>query len=416
MPEIDIDAMTFGPYGVGRLDGETLMVPDAAPGDRLAVAIASRRRAFALARIERVIRPGPARRTPPCPYLPRCGGCDWQQIAYAEQVRIKAELIAQELGRALGAEIDPRGLVEPSAAEFGYRSRIRLQVSARGALGFFELGSNRIVEIERCLVADPGLHMPHELAKALAPAVAEIEVVRAGERDVLVAHLKRAPGRREVARALSVLDRAAAVAGIVLRAGAKREVLGDAGVKFEVEPGLVLEADADLFSQVNRAQNLKLVEAVMEMAAVRADAVLLDLFCGAGNLSLAAARRGARVTGVDDDALAIEAARRNAARLGLGHAEFAALEARALAGFLVRARYRPDAIILDPPRTGARDLMEPIAKLRAQNVAYVACDLKTLARDLKLLARGGYALARVRGFDFFPHTHHVEIAAHALLT
>jgi 23S rRNA (uracil1939-C5)-methyltransferase len=416
MPEIDIDAMSFGPYGVGRLDGETVMVPSAAPGDRLSVTIASRRRDFALARIERVISPGPARRPPPCPYLPRCGGCDWQQIDYAAQLRIKGELIARELGRALGAEIDQRGLVEPAPAEFGYRSRIRLKVSTRGALGFFELGSNRIVEIEQCLVADPEMRMPHTLARALAPVVDEIEVVRSGTRDVLVAHLKRAPGRKEVERARKVFDDESGVAGIVLRADGRREVLGDAEIEFEAEPGLALKVDADLFSQVNRAQNLKLVAAVMEMAAVRTDSVLLDLFCGAGNFSLPAARRGARVTGVDEDAPAIEAARRNAARCNLVRAEFVALEARAVAGFLVRARYRPDAVILDPPRSGARDLMVPIAQLRPPGVVYVACDLNTLARDLKLLARNGYALSRARAFDFFPQTHHVEVAAHAVLT
>ncbi len=416
MPEIDIDSMSFGPYGIGRLDGQTVMVPNVAPGDRLSVTIVSQRRDFALARTERVIAPGPARRMPPCSYLPRCGGCDWQQIDYTEQLRIKGELISRELGRALDVEIDPRGLVEPAPAEFGYRSRIRLKVSAHGALGFFELGSNRIVEIERCLVADPAMQMPHALAQALAPVLDEIEVVRAGMRDVLVAHLTRPPARGLVDRARTLLDGEGGTAGIVLRADGRREAVGDAAIEFEVEPGLALKVDADLFSQVNRAQNLKLVATVMDMAGPAADSSVLDLFCGAGNFSLPAARRGARVTGVDADAPAIDAARRNAARLNLARAEFVALEARAVAGFLVRARYRPDAVILDPPRAGARDLMEPIAKLRPLRVVYVACDLHTLARDLKLLAQHGYALARVRGFDFFPQTHHVEVAAHAVLT
>ena len=97
-------------------------------------------------------------------------------------------------------------------------------------------------------------------------------------------------------------------------------------------------------------------------------------------------------------------------------AQFVAMKASATADFLHRARYRPEVIILDPPRTGAVDLMEPIIKLRAPAVIYVSCDVTTLARDLRLLAGAGYKVNRVRGFDFFPNTHHVEIAVHALLT
>jgi tRNA/tmRNA/rRNA uracil-C5-methylase (TrmA/RlmC/RlmD family) len=107
---------------------------------------------------------------------------------------------------------------------------------------------------------------------------------------------------------------------------------------------------------------------------------------------------------------------RNAARLKLRDAQFIAMKASETADFLHRARYRPEVVILDPPRTGAADLMEPIVKLRAPRIVYASCDVTTLARDLATLARAGYKLERVRGFDFFPNTHHVEIAASALLT
>jgi tRNA/tmRNA/rRNA uracil-C5-methylase (TrmA/RlmC/RlmD family) len=107
---------------------------------------------------------------------------------------------------------------------------------------------------------------------------------------------------------------------------------------------------------------------------------------------------------------------RNAARLELRDAQFIAMKASETADFLHRARYRPEVVILDPPRTGASDLMEPIIKLRAPSVVYVSCDVTTLARDLATLVGGGYKIDRVRGFDFFPNTHHVEIVARALLT
>jgi 23S rRNA (uracil1939-C5)-methyltransferase len=416
MPEIEISAMTFGPYGVTRRDGKAVMVPGAVTGDRLDIEIVSERRDYAVAKIRKVIRASADRRAAPCPYIPRCGGCDWQHIDYGAQVRFKSEVVARELGHALGVAIDPAGLVEPAPEEFGYRSRIRLRVGAKGALGFYSAGSNTIVEIDACMVAEAGIRMPIHLARSLGKRVEEIEVVRDGAREVQVAHLKRPADEEDLRRARNVLESDSEIAGIVLRSGAHRATVGDAGIAIELEAGLSIEADADLFSQVNRAQNRKLVASVMEMAAIQESLAVLDLFCGAGNFSLPAARRGARVTGVDADAGAIAAAARNAARLNFRDAQFFAMKAAATADFLHRARYRPGVIILDPPRTGALDLTEPIIRLRAPGIIYVSCDVTTLARDLRVLAGAGYKINRVRGFDFFPNTHHVEIAAHALLT
>jgi len=416
MPEVQITAMTFGPYGVGRADGKTIMVPHAVPGDRLEVVIQSERRDYAIGQVVRVIEAGAGRRTPPCPFLPRCGGCDWQHIEYPAQVRFKGEVIARELFRALGVELDPATLVELADAEFGYRSRIRLKAGPGGALGFNELGTRRLVEIDRCMVAEANLAIPRALSLALGRDVEEIEVVGAGARRVLAAFLRRPPSPVQIERARAVLESDPGIAGIVLRSPKRRETLGDVEIEFEVETGLSLRVDADLFSQVNRVENRKLVAAVMEMAAASAGAGLLDLFCGAGNFSIPAARRGARVMGVDADALGIAAAARNAERLGLAGAQFIAIKAEQVADFLRRARYRPEAVILDPPRTGALALMEPIAALGPARVVYVSCDVATLVRDLKVLCARGYRLMRARAFDFFPNTHHAEIVGHAVLT
>ncbi|MDO8430869.1 MAG: class I SAM-dependent RNA methyltransferase [Candidatus Binatus sp.] len=416
MPEIEISAMTFGPYGLGHQGGKAVMAPNAVAGDRLDVSIEAERRDYSLAKIRAIVRASPDRRTAPCPYLPRCGGCDWQHIDYAAQVRFKSEMIARELNHALDAAINPADLVAPAPSEFGYRSRIRLKTGPKGLLGFHEANSNAIVPIDSCLVAEPGITMPLHLARSLGKHLDEIEVVRDDARQVLVAYLKKPADAEDLRRASNVLDSDRDLAGIVLRSGAHREIVGDARVIVELEPGLAIDADADLFSQVNRAQNQKLIAAVMAMAAIQPTLPLLDLFCGAGNFSLPAARRGARVTGVDSEAGAISAASRNALRLGFNDAQFIPMKASATAEFLHRARYRPDIVILDPPRTGALDLMEPIVKLKPRMIIYVSCDVTTLARDMRLLTRASYKISSVRAFDFFPNTHHVEIAAQVLLT
>jgi 23S rRNA (uracil1939-C5)-methyltransferase len=409
MAQVEITAMTFGPFGVGRLDGKAVMVPHAAPGDLLEVTVLQQRAGYLIARAERVLEAGAARRPPPCPYLPRCGGCDWQQIAYPEQARFKAEVIAATLNHALGLELNPATLIEPAPAEFGYRARIRFKTGSGGRLGFYEAGSRRLVEVEHCLVTAAEIWMPREFAAAIE--CEEIEVVADRGREVLVAHLARPPAAAVLERARRLVERDARIAGVVLRAGRAREVIGEVSIAVALEPGLELEVEADLFSQVNRAQNLKLIAAVMEMAEAGAAARVLDLFCGAGNFSLPAARRGAAVMGVDAEALAVAAAARNAARLGLKRAGFAAMEAAELARFLLRARYRPEVVIMDPPRSGARELIGPLLRMRAARVIYVSCDVATLARDLHALCAGGYRIAAVRAFDFFPNTHHAEVVA-----
>ncbi len=228
---------------------------------------------------------------------------------------------------------------------------------------------------------------------------------------MLVAYFKRPFNSASRARARRIVEDDPQIAGAVLRAGRAREVIGDVAIALELEPGLELQADADLFSQINRAQNLKLVATAMEMASPLSGARVLDLFCGAGNFGLPAARRGAAVTGVDTDARAVAAAARNAARLGFERAEFAAMAAGEHVRFLLRAHYRPEVVIMDPPRGGARELVAPLLRMRPARVIYVSCDLATFARDLREFSGGGYRVAELRAFDFFPNTHHAEMIA-----
>ncbi|MBF6568432.1 MAG: class I SAM-dependent RNA methyltransferase [Candidatus Binataceae bacterium] len=416
MPTVEIEDLTLGRYGVGRIDGRAVMVPNAAPGDVLEVAIESERRNYSLARIEGIVRAGSDRRVPPCAFVPRCGGCDWQQLSYPAQVAHKARLIAAEFAHNLGAELPIDGLIEPAPAEFGYRSRVRFKLGDNGAVGFHEAASNRIVEIDRCLVAAPAIELPKLIAAAFGRRCREIEVAVGGAVQSVVVHLASSPTTADTNRAQRLIDEIPALSGIVIRDGKARAVIGHPSLPIELEPGLTIEVEPDLFTQVNHAENRKLVAAVMGTAAIDTGGEILDLYCGAGNFSLPAARRGARVIGVDYDPFAIETARRNAARLGLSEVQFLAMNAGEIARFLSRARYRPEVVIIDPPRAGAADLIDLIVKLKASRVIYVSCNVATLMRDLKELSRTGFKLGIVRAFDFFPNTHHAEVMAEMLLT
>jgi 23S rRNA (uracil1939-C5)-methyltransferase len=303
--------------------------------------------------------------------------------------------------------------VVPAPAEFGYRSRLRLKVSGKGALGFFELASNRLVEVDRCLVAGEELSFEpaRRLAGALQGRCEEIEIVKAGDRQVLIANVRGRVQSADTDRARQTIAAGGVIAGVVLRGGGGRIALGDVSVMIELEPGMRLCADADAFSQVNHECNRLLIASVMEQAAIEPGAAVLDLFCGAGNFSLPAAKRGAQVLGVDADSIAIDAAQHNARELGFSEARFAAMQAQQMAPFLLRAGYRPQVVILDPPRSGARQLMKMITALGAARVVYVSCNVATLARDLRILTEDGYAISAVKAFDFFPNTHHCEVLA-----
>jgi 23S rRNA (uracil1939-C5)-methyltransferase len=391
-----------------------VMIPAAVPGDVLEIETQSYKRDYAMGSIIRLLQPAPERREPPCPYAARCGGCDWQHIRYDAQVRLKAEVLAAEFHHALGVELDPNGLVEPAPAEFGYRSRVRLKTGPGGKIGFYHPASNSLVAVEACLVAAPPIAMAARLAHALGRYCQEIEVVAGPRGEVLIANLMKPPGAFERKIAREITENGAA--GLILRGGAFRELFGNVRIECEAESGCVIEADADLFSQVNRTQNLKLVAAVMQLGEISLATRVLDLFCGTGNFSLPAARRTARVIGIDRDELAIEAARANAKRMGLHATQFIAMGAGEGLSFLRQTGYRPDVLILDPPRAGGAYLIEPMVRLRPPRLIYVSCNPSTLVRDLRELIFKGYKVGRVYAFDFFPNTHHIEIIASLLLT
>jgi 23S rRNA (uracil1939-C5)-methyltransferase len=406
--------MTFGPFGVGRVSGKTVMVPASVPGDLVEIEIVAERRNYALGRIVRVIQAAPERREPPCPYASSCGGCDWQQIGYNAQLRLKAEIVAAQFRQILGVELDQHRLVEPAPAEFGYRSRVRLKIGPGGKLGFHGPGSNSFVAVDACLVASPSLAVAARLAREFGINCSEMEVVAADTGEIMVADLTSAPSARERRIARQIVDNGAT--GIILRGGAARELFGNVRIALEAEPGCLIEADADLFSQVNRAQNLKLVATVLRLAEISPGARLVDLFCGSGNFSLPVSRRGAHVIGIDSSALAIDAAQKNVARMELKEIQFFAMRAVDAVRFLVKVGYRPNVMIIDPPRTGAADLIEPMVRLKAQRIVYVSCNPSSLVRDLSKLILHRYQIEQVCAFDFFPNTHHIEIVVSLLLT
>ena len=414
--DLSIERLAFGGDAIARHDGRVVFVPLAAPGDRVRAAVVERRRDWLRAELSEVVSPGPDRVAPRCPVFGTCGGCQWQQVSPEAQRAAKAAIVREQLARLGGIrDVDVRP-VRAAPDAWGYRARITLVADGR-RLGFHRARSHRLVEVDDCAIADPVLSAHLETARTWAStlrgAPTRVTLARAPDGVVLVAALPAKPVPPDVSATERLLAASAAVRGAILVGAGTRIVVGDPGLRVPVEPDLALEVPADAFTQVHAAANLLLVAAVLEASQLGPGSRILDLYCGAGNFALPLARRGASVTGIERSAIAVDAARANAARLGLT----ARFHCAAVEDMLGRLPPQPvDLVVLDPPRSGAPGVARVLAGRRPPRVVYVSCDPATLARDARALTATGYRLAHVQPVDLFPQTYHVETVAQFVLT
>jgi len=414
---LDVERLTFGFDALAHHGRQVVFVPYAAPADRVQAEVVERRGGYLRARIAAVLVPGPARVLPGCRYFPTCGGCQWQHVAPPAQRDAKAAIVAEQLARVAGvrdAEVLP---TVPSPADWHYRARITLAVEGRRA-GYRRARSHDLVEIADCPLADPVVSAHLEAARAWVAALRvplrRVTLSAAPGGVVLAASATARPGPADLDASEALLARTAGVRGTVVTGAGARLVAGDPTVRVALEPGLALEVPADVFTQVNPGANRRLVETVVALGAFAPGARVLDLYCGAGNLSLPLARRGVTVLGIERNRVAVEAARANAARLRLAGATFRTGDVARALGDLPAGSV--DAVVLDPPRAGAADAVPALAALRLPRILYVSCDAATLARDVRGLVAAGYRLERVQPIDVFPQTYHVESVAKLRLT
>jgi len=380
--EVEIERIVPGGAGLAHADGLTLFVALGAPGDRVRVLVERVRGKVAFASIVEIIAPSPQRIEPPCPYFGRCGGCDFQQLAYEAQLQAKVEIVRDCLRRI--ARLEPPGEIEitPSPAVWRYRSRARWQHDAtRQFLGYYELASHRVCDVTECPVVVP--EVQEELSR-LRAALREGELEGAEEFQAVAGD-----------DGVSLLPPLAAA---------------DTGERYRDIAGERYHFNADCFFQINHALLEPLLRAALSDATGE---TAVDLYCGVGLFTLPLARRFAHVTGVEGNVAACDFARRNLADSGLANAEIKTSSVGAWLARNARSLAPIDFLLLDPPRAGAEpEALQGILDLQPRRIAYVSCDPATLARDLRALSAAGYKLDSLAAFDMFPQTHHVEIVAH----
>ncbi|MBK7072509.1 MAG: class I SAM-dependent RNA methyltransferase [Myxococcales bacterium] len=391
--EVTIHALAAGGDGVGKdPDGRTVFVAAAAPGDRVSVRVTERHARWARGELVRLDAPGPGRIAPACPKFAArtCGGCDWAHVDLATQRAQKHAIVAGQVRRlvAAGATLAPLACPED---DWGWRRRARFAVVG-GAVGFHAPRSHRVTDVDACPQLTPAL------AAALAAVRAARAAVFAGDGELhLVAGAEgvhaviAAPAHADGARRLVGQG---GIVGVAWPDGA-------AGVDAVTIDG-GLRARADGFAQAGAAGNLALRAAVVAAAAIAPRERVLELYAGGGNFTRDLIAAGGQVTATD------VVAPRHPGALA---AQFVVGPAAGVVPALLAAEQRFDVVVLDPPRTGAKDVIDLIAATGARRVVYVSCDPATFARDGERLLAGGFAAGAIAPFDLMPQTAHVELVA-----
>ncbi|MGY1703334.1 class I SAM-dependent RNA methyltransferase [Geodermatophilus sp. SYSU D00697] len=401
--EVTVGRVAHGGHCVARHEGRVVFVRHALPGERVVVRVTEDRQpGFCRADAVRVLEASPERVERPCPYSGpgRCGGCDWQHVRPAEQRRLKAAVVREQLSRLAGLPDVEVVVEELPGGPLRWRSRARFAVDRTGAPGLRRHRSHDLVLLEDCPIT----------VEAAARAVLGRRWPGAGAVDVAV----DTTGTITTTR----LDRQGrAQSTRVSRPG--EETGGDgaepAGRAARTAAGRDWEVEGTGFWQVHPAAADALVGAVEEFAAVRPGDIVLDLYAGAGLFGGAlapAVGSGGRVVCVEADPGACAAADANLADLPQAEVWQGEVDAEGLADLLDELGAPPDVVVLDPPRAGAGPAVSRVlAGAGPRAVVYVACDPASLARDVAAFAAAGYRLAAIRGFDAFPMTHHVECVA-----
>ena len=429
---IDITGIGSELQGVGRLaDGRAVFVPGAIPGERVTAVVTQDKGRFCEASFCDAPEPSEDRVVPACPHAGECGGCQARHIRYPRTLELKRQVVRDALARIGGVEAPPVRPTLGCDAPDRTRNKAEYPVAwqdARAVVGAFVRGSHRVIPLEDCLLQRPqsveALRWFSEHLNGLDGARRlKYLVTRVNREGALMLILcADAPILPEVRRLSPILVEALPSLRSLWLCQLNRRpshaldgrctrVFGEAtlpdtlmGLRFAISP--------QSFFQVNPDQAERLYAAALEAVGIGpgCDMNVLDAYCGAGTISLCAARHARRVTGIEIVPPAIADAKRNAARNGLeAKAGFLCGDAATEIPRLLRKGERFDAAILDPPRKGAdAALLEAIADARIPALAYVSCNPATLARDVKRLTARGYRLEWAQPVDMFPWTGHVE--------
>ncbi len=442
---IKIDSLSSDGNGVGAIDGFTVFVPVTAPGDVAEIVIVKVLSRYAIGRLLDIVKPSANRADPVCPVFRRCGGCHLQHIKYEEQLNAKRGFIEDAFKRIGGFDgfkcTEMLGMDRP----LRYRNKCIFPIGAgndgRIVSGFYARRSHDIIPVSDCIMCS-GVSadikdavtgymnendvLPYDEVshKGLVRRVFIRNAAATGEIMVVVSvNGDNIPRRERLIKRLRGISEN--IVSIYVNVNKKKtnSVLGEenkliygipeitdilCGMRFKISP--------HSFYQVNPYMTERLYNKALEFAGITENDTVLDVYCGIGTISLAAAKAAKRVIGIEIVNQAVEDARKNAENNGIKNAVFYAESAENAVPKLIENGMRPDIAILDPPRKGSdAKTLSAIVSAEPKRIVYVSCNVSTLARDAAFLAEQGYYPIKCAGADMFPHTCHVETVCQLVL-
>ncbi|NEQ33890.1 MAG: 23S rRNA (uracil(1939)-C(5))-methyltransferase RlmD [Leptolyngbya sp. SIO4C5] len=440
--DLEITGLNSTGEGVGRWQDRVVFVPDTVPGDRIQTRLLRIKPTYGWGKLLQVETASPERIKPACIVADKCGGCQWQTVAYTEQLAAKQQQVADALSRIGGFEsvrIDP---ILPSAP-LAYRNKatypLGLSETQQVQAGYYRKGTHKLINLNRCPVQDDRLdpflaEIKQDIAEQGWPIYDETTYrgalrhlsLRIGRRtgQVLLTLVSTRPQLPQLeVMAADWLERYPNLVGVTLNHNTKQTNAIFGGTTYcvagqpyieEQFAGIQLRIGPTDFFQVNTEQAEKLLAEISAELNLQGHERVVDAYCGIGTLTLPLAEQAKHCLGLEVSKDSVQQAQTNAAINGLSNADF---QVGAVEELLPQVSESlgasPDVVVLDPPRKGCTAaVLQALQELAPARIVYMSCNPATLARDLKTLCQqGGYHLVRVQPADFFPQTAHVECVA-----
>lgn len=438
--DLNIEDLSHEGLGVGKLEGYTLFVKGALPGERIKAKIMKMKKRYGFARLIEVYEASPHRIEPPCPIYKQCGGCQLQHLSYEEQLRQKELQVRSQLTKIGGLDLEQVKVHPTLGMENPWKYRNKAQVpigEAEGGLigGFYRQGTHEIIDMQECMIQheanDTVIQKTKQIAQELGISAYDEQnhtgllrhvVVKYGFYTkelmlVLITLEENIPQKEKLISKLraefgdlkSIVQNVNPARTNVIFGDRTRVLLGEEYI-YDRIGSIQFAISARSFYQVNPQQTKVLYDKALEYADLQGHETVIDAYCGIGTISLFLAQKAKRVLGVEVVPEAIADAKRNARLNGIENAEFAVGEAEKVIPWWKAQGIAADVIVVDPPRKGCDEaLLNTMIEMKPKRIVYVSCNPATLARDLKILEEGGFRTVEVQPVDMFPHSYHVEV-------
>lgn len=393
--EVVIEKMNHQAMGIAKINGKVVFIPKVIVGDIVDIDIVKEYKNYNIGRVNKIIKNGSKRVDVLCPYYDICGGCSISAYTYQDELEYKVNNVIDIFKRN---EIDIKPNIIKSDNRYGYRNKITLQVS-NGIIGLYEEDSNKIVEVDKCLLVSDKLNEIIDIIKR------NINVNKCNKiviRDTYYGIMIIFYGSVNNEEVIKYLDKK--VVSIYTYDNKYKCIYGEKYL-YEMIGEYKYRISPDSFFQVNSRTVNKLYNKVVEYAIKNEKKDnLVDLYCGTGTIGIYLSKYFNNIIGIELNKQAVEDAKENVKINSVNNIEFYAGDV----GKIINDQIKADVIVVDPPRSGLdKRTKDILLKIKANKIVYVSCNPLTLARDIKELDTG-YMLEDITLVDMFPNTHHVE--------